>query len=120
MLPRERLLRLLRERPDFALRLLEAMHGELRESRARIQEMGKSSAEAKICALLWDLLPHLRDTPSTEESFPLAHSDLAEILGLSRETISRAVGGLARRGVVSVSHRHVHVHDPERLRQLAI
>lgn len=118
-LPRDRLMRILRERPDFALQLLEAMHVELDQARARIQEMGKTSAESKICAILCDLLPHLGEQTPLEGDFPLAHSDLAEILGLSRETISRAVGGLAKRGVVSVSRHQVLVHDIERLRELA-
>ena len=118
-LPRDRLMRILHERPDFALQLLEAMHMELDQARARIQEMGKTSAESKICAILCDLLPHLSEQTPLEGEFPLAHSDLAEILGLSRETISRAVGGLAKRGVVSLSRHQVLVHDIERLRELA-
>lgn len=118
-LPRDKLLQALRDRPEFALRLLEAMHQELRLARAQIQEMGRSSAEAKICALLCDLLPHLSAEASKEQDFPLAHQDLADILGLSRETISRAVGDLARAGVVSVSRQRVRVHDVARLRALA-
>jgi CRP/FNR family transcriptional regulator, anaerobic regulatory protein len=122
VLPREQLLRTLRDHPAFALQLLEAMHHRLDEARAHIQEMGKTSAEAKICALLCDLLPHLQQTGKVSaggEGFPLAHSDLAEILGLSRETISRAVGGLAKQGVVTLARNQVLIHDPERLRELA-
>lgn len=119
-LPRERVLRAAQERPMFMMRLFEAMHSELRDARAQIQEMGKTSAEGKICALLCDLQPHLQnDDVEGEESFPLAHQDLAEILGLSRETISRAVGGLAKQGVVSISRQRFQVHDIDRLRELA-
>ncbi|MBN1477134.1 Crp/Fnr family transcriptional regulator [Candidatus Sumerlaeota bacterium] len=122
VLPREQLLRTLREHPAFALQLLEAMHLKLDEARAHIQEMGKTSAEAKICTLLCDLLPHLQQSGKASkgaEGFPLAHSDLAEILGLSRETISRAVGGLAKQGIVTLARNQVLIHDPERLKELA-
>jgi CRP/FNR family transcriptional regulator len=118
VLPRNRLMRTLRTCPEFALHLLQAMHEELEQARQQIQEMGRTSAESKICALLCDLFPHMSD--EREESvLPLAHQDLADILGLTRETISRVVSDMAKRRVFSLSRKRVQVHDFARLRELA-
>jgi CRP-like cAMP-binding protein len=119
VIPRDRLMRTLRTYPEFALHLLEAMHEELDQAREQIQEMGKTSAESKICSLLCDLLPHLTAECEETAEFPLAHQDLADILGLSRETISRVVGEMARRGVFSLRRQRVRVHDHAQLRELA-
>ncbi|NUP89637.1 MAG: Crp/Fnr family transcriptional regulator [Candidatus Sumerlaeia bacterium] len=119
VIPRDRLMRTLRTHPEFALHLLQAMHQELEEARAQILDMGKTTAEAKLCALLCDLLPHLAPVSNGAADFPLAHQDLADVLGLTRETVSRVTAAMAKRRVFTLSRQRLEVHDAARLRSLA-
>lgn len=42
---------------------------------------------------------------------PLSHEELARLLGASRETISRALNGFRRLGILTTSHRRITITD---------
>jgi CRP-like cAMP-binding protein len=48
----------------------------------------------------------------------LTHGRIAQLLGVSRESVTRAISNLRRRGVVEVRGIHFYVHDRNYLRSL--
>ena len=48
----------------------------------------------------------------------LTQQDLAEMVGASRESVTRLLTQMGRSGLVSVSRRKIEIRDPDRLRAL--
>jgi DNA-binding FadR family transcriptional regulator len=48
----------------------------------------------------------------------LTHGRIAQFLGVSRESVTRALSNLRRRGVVDVRGIHCYIHDRNYLRSL--
>jgi CRP/FNR family transcriptional regulator len=71
--------------------------------------------------MFFSMLEHER--PGHEDKslivVPMSRSDIANFLGLSLETVSRATARLTRQGIIAVPHRHaVRVLDRARFEQL--
>lgn len=49
----------------------------------------------------------------------MTREKMGSYLSLKLETVSRTFSRLAADGVLSVRHRHVHIHDPEALARIA-
>ena len=52
-------------------------------------------------------------------SLTYSRREIAEMIGVSTETAVRLLGRLRDRGVLSLAHRELTVHDAERLRRIA-
>lgn len=53
-----------------------------------------------------------------EDTFPLTQDELAGMIGVGRSYISRTLGGLKQRGIISLSRGRLTVEDPEALKSL--
>lgn len=121
LFPRGDVERVLGERPAFAHRLLRAAQAELAEARALIDTISKRQAKARVAALLLDLARAASPAchQATAFDLPLTRGEMAQLLGVTIETVSRtltafeAAGLLERRGASGIV-----LHDPARLRAL--
>ena len=50
---------------------------------------------------------------------PIGQDELAHLVGASRETVSRALNGYRRMGILSTSHRRIMINDLPRLKHMA-
>jgi CRP/FNR family transcriptional regulator, cyclic AMP receptor protein len=55
-----------------------------------------------------------------QEAFGFSQADLATMCGLSRQTMSKVLAGLAARGIIALHYRRIEVIDVAALQQLAI
>jgi CRP-like cAMP-binding protein len=55
-----------------------------------------------------------------QEAFGFSQADLATMCGLSRQTMSKVLAGLAARGIVALHYRNIEVIDVAALQALAI
>jgi CRP/FNR family transcriptional regulator, cyclic AMP receptor protein len=55
----------------------------------------------------------------TESALPMSQAGVAAQLGVTRQSLNRALSGLTRRGWIAVDGVHVHVHDLKALRRFA-
>lgn len=106
--------RLLRRRPDVALRLLEMMGRRLWEIERRVVDMAAPTAEQRLAAILQRLAD-----PKTGGISGLTQEELAEMSGAVRQTVARILGRWRQRGVVAVRRRSVRILRPEALAALA-
>lgn len=93
---------------------------ELRRAQRQTIALTRRDAVGRV-AMFFSMLEHER--PGHEDKslivVPMSRSDIANFLGLSLETVSRATARLTRQGIIAVPHRHaVRVLDRARFEQL--
>lgn len=88
--------------------------------RALIRVLGQKTSVGKVASLLLDLLPAEPDgEPARPTPLYLSRAEIAQILGLRVETVSRIMAELRRDRVLQTSHRQIVVRNRARLRLLA-
>jgi len=113
----------LHRHPKLAEALLRRASEDLYESRELIQLMGRRSAESKVAGLLIAFSRAASESPCHAERrfvLPLTRGEMAGLLGVTIETVSRQLGALERDGVIRRhGARGIELVDPARLEALA-
>jgi CRP-like cAMP-binding protein len=109
LLRREDLYRCLKEWPDLAIGLLRTLSRRLRHAESRITTLALLDVPQRVARTLLDLADQHDGSmiPS-----PVTHRFLAQVVGTSRETVSRVMSQLAEDGIVAVTREMLAV--PER------
>ena len=109
---RQDLERLLVTRPEVALRLLELMGKRLREAEERLEHTLFHDVATQLVALLLRL-----HAESGSDVIEMTHEQLAEHLGVYRETITASLNNLRREKLISIGRKHIHLNDVPGLRR---
>jgi CRP/FNR family cyclic AMP-dependent transcriptional regulator len=119
-LKRDVLLQLARECPEVAFRILTIMGRRIRQFRGRIEQLSYKSAAARIARALLDLAEEhgVQDSQGTVIAFKLSQADLAQLVGLTRETVNVVLHQLQKKGAVEADRRVIRLLDRERLRMI--
>jgi len=95
----------------------------LDEARARMLMLGRKTAEEKVASFLLDMAGHLGGQQKASEvtfDLPLTRSQIADVLGLTIETVSRQMTKLKRDGLIGLpSNRLVTIRNRNALRERA-
>ena len=79
--------------------------------------LGQKKAQEKICTFLLQLLERLPGARRERIDLPMTRLDIADYLGLTPETVIRALARLRAAGILSMpSPQSVCVHDMDRVR----
>lgn len=118
-IPRAVLDREIEDDPDFAKRIIAACTSELSRTRDQLMIVGCRSALGRVAALLLDIAERTADGgPSF--SLPITRGEMGDYLGLTLETVSRAVSRLKALKIIALPRNdQVIVLDRGRLRDLA-
>jgi CRP/FNR family transcriptional regulator, cyclic AMP receptor protein len=116
-LPASDMRALIREHPGMAEKLVVALTRRLREANERIARQSFQTVPSRVAGVLDQLLAEDRLTPTVRDgvTIRLRQSDLAQLAGTSRESVSRFLATLERAGVVQVGRGRVTILEPERL-----
>jgi CRP/FNR family transcriptional regulator len=108
---------LIRSHPEMAEKLVVALTRRLREANERIARQSFQTVPSRVAGVLNQLLDEETITPIVKDgvTIRLRQSDLAQMAGTSRESVSRFLATLERAGVVQVGRGRVTVIEPERL-----
>jgi CRP/FNR family cyclic AMP-dependent transcriptional regulator len=107
---------LIRAHPEMAEKLVVALTRRLREANERIARQSFQTVPSRVAGVLNQLLAEEGVTPLRDGvTIRLRQSDLAQMAGTSRESVSRFLATLERAGVVQVGRGRVKVIEPERL-----
>lgn len=106
-------IQLLRHQPDVAQRVVERLAAQLQEAQSRLETMAYQRLDARLA---WVLLQECEE-PELEVR-GLTQQDLAEMVGASRESVTRLLTQLARAGLVEVSRRKIRIRDLAGLRAI--
>ena len=104
--------RLLITRPQIARRILEAFGRRALEAERQLEDTVFKGMAARVAALL------LREADG-EEVRGLTHQDIAERLGVYRETATNALNELKSASLISIGRKRIAILDRERLRRIA-
>jgi len=119
-IPYERFEQLTREITGLNHHILNMMSREIHQEQDRVTMCKKLSAEARLAGLLLTLSQRFaqRGFSASEFNLSMSRSDIANMLGLAVETISRLFSSFQEHGLVSVERKHVKLLDVHGLEQL--
>lgn len=120
--PRRKLEHLLDRFPKLEKRLLGMASNELVQAQDQILLLGRKTAQEKIVSFLLNLSDRAvkRGASATPISLPMGRADIADYLGLTTETVSRAITNLKRDGYIRLLQGgKVELPDLEALQELA-
>jgi CRP/FNR family cyclic AMP-dependent transcriptional regulator len=121
-LPREAFLALLGEDPVLTQSLLAGIAAELRRLTGHVEELHFLDLAGRLAVRL-ARLGRERDpnaTGSVELDWPYTQSDLAAMIGATRQSVNRLLSTLVDDGLVRVEHETLVITDLERLEERGI
>src|SRR5919199_4504737 len=104
--------RLLATKPEIARRILEAFGRRVLEAERQLEDTVFKGLPARVAALL------LREARGDAVD-GLTHQDIAERLGVYRETATNALNELKSANLISIGRKHIAILDRARLSQIA-
>jgi CRP/FNR family cyclic AMP-dependent transcriptional regulator len=107
--------RLMREKPQVALRFVEALGMRLVETERQLEEIAFKSILARLASLLL----RLSDESGSNEIVGYTHQDLAEIVGTYRETITQTLNDLRADGLVQIGRKKLILIDKAGLKDMS-
>ncbi len=102
--------------PKIALKLLRVLVQRLRGADQKIGGLVLLDVNGRVARLLLDLADESGGPKITRR---LTHHTIAQMIGSSRETVSRAMRELVDRGLIDVTRREIAIKDREGLASLA-
>lgn len=104
--------RLLLSKPQVAIRILEAMGKRMVDVERQLEELAFKGLIPRVASLL------LREAVG-EEINGLSHQDIAERLGVYRESATLALNELKTAGIIDIGRKQVAIIDRKRLERAA-
>ena len=121
-IPQKEFTRFLTEYPQVAIHAVLQLTGNCDAARERLRLVGSSiSGEHKLSQLLEIWAEQATNSNGSGSAFPVpfTHEEIAQMIGSTRETVTRVLSELKRNQVIEVRPRKFIVRDMERLRDLA-
>jgi len=115
VMSRKDLERLILNKPQVALRVLEITGRRLRDAEERLETMAFKGIPARLASLLLRISAE-RDSL---EITGLTHQDLAETVGTYRETATQVLNDLKHQGLIDIGRKRITIIDPEGLLAVA-
>ncbi|MBI5596163.1 MAG: Crp/Fnr family transcriptional regulator [Elusimicrobia bacterium] len=108
--------RLLETDPKLSLYLLEAVSTRLHQADEEISDLLFRNVLGRVAKTLRDLGPRERSAGKPVDlPRPYTHQELADLVGTTREPLSRALSALRRAGLVDAADGRITLLDPEKL-----
>jgi CRP-like cAMP-binding protein len=107
--------RLILNKPQVALRILEVTGKRLREAEERLENMAFKGIPARLASLLL----RLAEEQGNDEIAGLTHQDLAESVGTYRETATQVLNDLKAQGLIEIGRKRIKVLERDRLAEIA-
>ena len=106
----------LRDHPTIALKLLRELVQRLRRADEKIGGLVLLDVNGRVAQLLLDLADESGGPKITRK---LTHHTIAQMIGSSRETVSRAMRELVEKGLIEVSRREITIRQRDALGAMA-
>jgi CRP/FNR family transcriptional regulator, cyclic AMP receptor protein len=108
---------LLGRNPEIALKLVAGLVRRLRAANMRLSRQSFQTVPSRVAGILAQLSREDQDGDETAEvTIRMNQTDLAQLAGTSRESVSRFLAELERAGVVRSGRGRVTVLEPQKLR----
>jgi CRP/FNR family transcriptional regulator, cyclic AMP receptor protein len=115
-------LQFIRAHPDASMRIAEHLSMELHQAWEQVQLVTlASSSNAKLVRFLlaWAATHGQDFAEGASLALFMTHEEIAQSIGVSRETVSRALAELRQENLIRFTRGHILLLDPEKLKSLA-
>lgn len=117
---RNRLDRLEDEQVNLRRDLLNLLRRDLSAAQTHLIMLGRQTAKERIASFLVQLAERQNATDGSSVEVPMGRQDMADYLGLTIETVCRAISDLKRARVIAIPDRHhIVVRDMDALQSVA-
>lgn len=119
-LSRESFENLVRQNPEFGLRLIQVIGIRLKQAQARIEDLVFRQVPSRVARLLVNLAEnHGKVTPNgIRVEFPLTHQEIADMVGSSRVTVTQVLNKFRSSQWIGIESKRVTIHNLEALETL--
>jgi CRP-like cAMP-binding protein len=104
--------------PAVSLRVIESLSQQLDQAETLIRDLGLKTSLEKVSGFLLSLIPQ-RGKPEAELPLRLSRREIAEMLGLTEETVSRIMADFARRKIIESGKGFIRILDRKWLGETA-
>ncbi len=113
---RETFFRLVAEKPEVSARLLMRLFDQLSQAQDYLANVASGNVLTKLKFKLADLAKKYGEENGEKVKIAqrFTHEEIADMIGVSRETVTKLLGSLRRRGIIELDGRNVAFHK-ERL-----
>ncbi len=120
-LPFEKLEALSIEVPGLSHHLMSLMSEELQHEQCHVTQLAKMTAEARLANFLVEMSKRhsVRGHSATEFNLSMSRNDIANMLGLAVETVSRLFTRFHDDKILRVERKHINILDLSALQQQA-
>ena len=114
---RDQFLRFIPKHPEVVLKMLTALSRRLRKADEKISRLVFADAYEKVASVLMDIIAEKKIPLNigTEIPLSLTRKELADVAGLSRETLTRVIADFRKAGLVRVDGRRLVIVNPVKL-----
>lgn len=111
----------LRQHPHLTLQILKVMSKRLRHAQAQIQNLALNNALGRLINTLLKLAQEYGEkTPEgLKINLALGQQDLANMIGSSRETVTRFLSELKKQQIIKINRQSITILDLNRLKKWA-
>jgi len=108
--------RLIHENPSISLRIMKDLTRRIRQINQQVEDLAFKDVHGRVSSTLFQLLETEEKIRGRDLSrLRMTHQDLANMVGSSRETVTRALNRLQSEGVITISHQQIEILDREYL-----
>jgi CRP/FNR family cyclic AMP-dependent transcriptional regulator len=117
-LPKEKLLDLFAKSSDFAYAIVRTLCERIRDTDALVNDLAFKNLEGRVAAKLLNLAEKFGEPTngSVLIALPITHIELADLVGTSRETVTKIIGLLRKEGSISIEDGQITILDIRKLR----
>lgn len=109
--------RTLMEHPSIALQIMRDLTRRIRQVNQQVEDLAFKDVHERVASTL----NHLSQSEGRQIgskvliNLKMTHQDLANMVGSSRETVTRALNRLQDEGVISIAHQQITINQPNAL-----
>ena len=112
------MLRVMEQNSIVSLRVIRRLNEELEQAQGLIRDLGLKTAHERVASFIMSLIPNY-DTPTDQLLLVMSRQEIASLLGLTVETVSRVITEFKNQGVIEAPRGEIRILDQARLVKLA-
>jgi CRP/FNR family transcriptional regulator len=118
LIRKEQFEELLTRHPEISLKVIRILGRRLRQALNLIKNLGLKNVPQRLAGLLLQLAKEYshKSEAGMELDIPLSRQELAELIGVSRETVIRELGKFAKAKIIKIEGKKIFITNQDKLR----
>lgn len=115
--------RLLKNKPELAIKYAKQVGEKLRRAEFRLLQMLNKDVRSRLLSFFYNLAMmegYDGSTPTFSFNNFLTHDDVAKLIGSARQTVTTVINQLEEEGLLKITRKKISLPDTKKLRQLVM